>query len=163
MGQSELVIDIADEAALAELASRVAVGWQASGRGDCLSVGLSGELGAGKTAWVRAMLRGLGFSGRVPSPTYTLMEIYEIPPISLIHMDLYRIHGDDELAQLGIRDWQEQPGCWVLAEWPQRAPGWCARCDMLIQIEILEAQARRIHCTAGTPAAARWLAPFAVT
>ena len=163
MGQSELVIDIANEAALSELAGRVAVGWRASNPGGSLSVGLSGELGAGKTAWVRAILRGLGFSGRVPSPTYTLMEIYEVAPITLIHMDLYRINGDEELAQLGIRDWQERPGCWVLAEWPQRAPGWFARCDVLIRIEIQEAQTRRIHCSARTRAAERWLAPFKVT
>lgn len=163
MGESELSIEVADEAALRELAERVATGWLECGRDAFLSVGLCGELGAGKTAWVRAMLRGLGFTGRVPSPTYTLMEIYEIAGISLIHMDLYRIEGDDELAQLGIRDWLGQPGCWVLTEWPQRAPGWFAQCDIVVRIEVLSAEARRVDCAARTASARRWLAPFELT
>ena len=115
------------------------------------------------TAWVRAMLRGLGYTGRVPSPTYTLIEIYEIGPISLIHMDLYRINSDEELDQLGIRDWLGQPGCWLLVEWPQRAPRWFAQCDVVLSIDVLSAQARRIGCVAGTAAARHWLAPFELT
>lgn len=160
MGQSGLSLEVADESALAALAGRVAVGWRASGADACVSVGLCGELGAGKTTWVRAMLRGLGYTARVPSPTYTLMEIYEIGGISLIHMDLYRVSGDDELAQLGVRDWLGRPGCWLLAEWPQRAPRWFAQCDVTLNIVLRGAAARRIECTAG---AERWLAPFKLT
>ena len=163
MGQSELSIDIADEHALSELAGRVAVDWLSSGQEAFVSVGLCGELGAGKTAWVRALLRGLGYGGRVPSPTYTLMEIYEIGPISLIHIDLYRIDGDEELAQLGIRDWLGQPGCWVLTEWPQRAAGWYAQCDIVLRLEVLSATARRLYCRAREPASEHWLRPFELT
>ncbi len=163
MGQSELSIELADEQALGELARRVAAGWLAAGRDEFVSVGLCGELGAGKTAWVRALLRGLGYTGRVPSPTYTLMEIYEIDPISLIHMDLYRIGGDEELAQLGIRDWLGQPGCWVLTEWPQHAPRWFERCNVVLHLEVRGDTARRLSCRARDAAAERWLAPFEPT
>ncbi len=163
MGQSELTVDVASEAELGELARRVALHWRESGSEQFLSVGLSGELGAGKTAWVRALLRGLGHTGPVPSPTYTLMEIYEIGPISLIHLDLYRLEGDLDLAGLGIRDWLDRPGCWMIAEWPERAPQWAARCDIAISIAITGATRRRIHAAARSPQAQRWLAPFELT
>jgi tRNA threonylcarbamoyl adenosine modification protein YjeE len=163
MGQPDLSIDIADEAALARLAAQVAADWRVRGRDAFVSVGLSGELGAGKTAWVRALLRALGFEGRVPSPTYTLMEIYEIDSISLIHMDLYRIEGDDELAQLGLRDWLGRRGCWVLAEWPERAPEWFSSCDIELRIEIAAGTARRLHARALNPHARGWLTPFELT
>ena len=163
MGQSELSIDIPDEQALGRLAARVAEDWRVRGRDAFISVGLCGDLGAGKTAWVRALLRALGFAGRVPSPTYTLMEIYEVDPITLIHMDLYRIDGDDELAQLGLRDWLGRPGTWVLTEWPERAPEWFSSCDIELRIEIGAATARRMHARARDAAARAWLTPFELT
>ena len=150
MGESELSLALPDEAALTALAGRVAVAWRHGCAGLALSVGLRGVLGAGKTAWVRAMLRGLGYSGRVPSPTYTLMEVYEIDDISLIHIDFYRISDDRELEQLGLRDWLGRPGCWLLAEWPQRLPGWLAGCDVVVELRIDAAQARRLVWTAQT-------------
>jgi tRNA threonylcarbamoyladenosine biosynthesis protein TsaE len=163
MGQPELSVEIADEAALGALAAKVAAQWLERGSEQFLSVGLRGDLGAGKTAWVRALLRALGHDGRVPSPTYTLMEIYEVGAISLIHMDLYRIDGDDELAQLGLRDWLGRPGCWILAEWPERAPLWFSSCDIELRIEIAGATARRIHARARDAAASAWLTPFELT
>ena len=162
MGESSLSIVVPGETALEQLAARVAAGWREIGQQAFVSVGLCGELGAGKTAWVRALLRGLGYTGRVPSPTYTLMEVYEIASIKLIHMDLYRINSDEELAQLGIGDWFGQPGCWLLAEWPQRAPAWLAQCDVVLRFDVLSAAARRIQCTT-TAAAAAWQAPFELT
>jgi tRNA threonylcarbamoyladenosine biosynthesis protein TsaE len=178
MGKPALSLDVPDEAALAALAGRVALDWQAradagralsdaegraGGHGGALTLGLSGDLGAGKTTWVRAMLRALGYTARVPSPTYTLMEIYQIGSISLIHMDLYRIAGDDELEQLGIRDYLGQPSCWLIAEWPQRAPQWFARCDITVDIQVRGAQARRIECAVHGAAAPAWLSAFELT
>jgi len=164
VGESEVVVDVASEAELGELARRVALHWRDGGGAEqFLSVGLSGDLGAGKTAWVRALLRGLGHTGPVPSPTYTLMEIYEISPISLIHMDFYRLGSDRDLAGLGIRDWLGQPACWVIAEWPERAPQWAARCDVAISMAISGATARRMRIVAQTPQAMRWLEPFELT
>ena len=77
---------------------------------------LHGELGAGKTTLVRGLLRALGHAGRVPSPTYTLVEPYEVGPLSLKHLDLYRIADPGELEYLGVR---ELSGT-VLIEWPER-------------------------------------------
>ena len=77
---------------------------------------LHGDLGAGKTTLVRGLLRALGHAGRVPSPTYTLVEPYEIGPLSLKHLDLYRIADPGELEYLGVR---ELAGT-VLIEWPER-------------------------------------------
>ena len=163
MGESTVSIEVASEAALAELAGRVAGSWLEQGREACISVGLCGELGAGKTAWVRAMLRALGLQGAVPSPTYTLMEIYEISLITLIHMDFYRIDGDEELEQLGLRDWLGTPGCWILAEWPERAPRFVAQCDVVIRFAVTGDVSRQVSCTATRAAARRWLAPFELT
>jgi|SRR5882724_3430604 len=77
---------------------------------------LHGDLGAGKTTLVRGLLHALGYAGRVPSPTYTLVEPYEVGPLSLKHLDLYRIADPGELAYLGVR---ELTGT-VLIEWPER-------------------------------------------
>lgn len=150
MGQSTLSLDIAAEADLEALAQAVASDWLARFARVPLSIGLSGELGAGKTAWVRALLRALGHTGRVPSPTYTLTEIYEIRSITLIHIDFYRFNDPAEIDQLGLRDWLGQPGCWLFAEWPQRVPAWEADCDLLIDLSIRAGEARQLRWQART-------------
>src|SRR5215468_1080981 len=86
-------------------------------------VTLSGDLGAGKTTLVRTLIRYLaGDAGiEVPSPTFTLMQTYELPQFPLVHADLYRLSGPAELAELGFDDLPE--GAVVLLEWPDRADG----------------------------------------
>jgi tRNA threonylcarbamoyladenosine biosynthesis protein TsaE len=151
MGESSLDKLVESEAALTELAGLVARSWR--DHGVCpLVVGLSGPLGGGKTTWVRAMLRGLGYRGRVPSPTYTLLEHYSSDGLSVVHLDLYRLGGDAELENLGLRDWLGDPKSWILVEWPERAPQLARSCDLRIAFEEAGEERRRIVFDAATRA-----------
>lgn len=116
---------------MTDWAGQFARSLRAPGRGP-LIVGLRGDLGSGKTTWARAMLRGLGHGGRVPSPTYTLLEHYALDGLDVVHLDLYRLTGDTELENLGLRDWLAQPATWLLVEWPERAPRLAAQCDLTL-------------------------------
>jgi len=99
---------------------------------------LRGDLGAGKTTLVRALLNALGYTGRVKSPTYTLLEQYEVGGLHLRHFDLYRFRDEDEWEAAGFRD--EFDGCNVcLVEWPEKAQGLIPQADMEIMFEILPA------------------------
>jgi tRNA threonylcarbamoyladenosine biosynthesis protein TsaE len=149
MGESSLTKDLRSEAELAEFAGVVARAWRAGGVGPFV-VGLSGPLGSGKTTWVRAMLRGLGHRGRVPSPTYTLLEHYACDGVILVHLDLYRLSGDAELENLGLRDWLAEPNSWVLVEWPERAPQLQRQCDLSIAFIETGGSGRRIVIDAAT-------------
>lgn len=80
---------------------------------------LEGPLGAGKTTLVRGLLRALGVTGTIRSPTYTLLEPYEPGGRSLVHLDLYRLADPRELESLGLRDYPRER-CWWLVEWPER-------------------------------------------
>src|SRR6202162_143948 len=90
------------------------------GPGDVIT--LSGDLGAGKTAAARAMIRYLAGDDalEVPSPTFTLAQVYDLPPFPLVHADLYRINVPAELEEIGLSPLPE--GTVALIEWPERAP-----------------------------------------
>lgn len=94
---------------------------------------LSGELGAGKTTLVRGLIRALGHHGAVRSPTYTLVEPYEFASGTVLHLDLYRLAGTDDLAPLGIRD-AIGSGALMLVEWPERAAGALPPVDLAIRL-----------------------------
>ena len=97
---------------------------------------LRGDLGAGKTTLVRALLQKLGYTGRVKSPTYTLLELYEAGGLHLRHFDLYRFQDDEEWEAAGFRD--EFDGRNVcLVEWPEKAHGLIPQADVEITFEIL--------------------------
>ena len=88
---------------------------------------LTGELGAGKSTFARAFIKAAGHTGAVPSPTYTLVEPYELPRANIYHVDLYRVSSEDELRYLG---WNELDNGCRLVEWPDRAPGLAAQADL---------------------------------
>ena len=103
---------------------------------------LSGELGAGKTTFVRAMLRSLGVQGAVKSPTYALIESYEVDLGTVVHLDLYRLEDPAELEYLGFRDLLEEAAL-MLVEWPERghdallSPDWQINIDYAAQLRQL--------------------------
>ena len=98
---------------------------------------LHGPLGAGKTTLARGILRGRGYSGVVPSPTYTLIETYPLGSVLVVHFDLFRIESHDELEPLGLRDYfSEDTIC--LIEWPDRAVGYLPPPTVLITLAYRE-------------------------
>ncbi|MCL4721049.1 MAG: tRNA (adenosine(37)-N6)-threonylcarbamoyltransferase complex ATPase subunit type 1 TsaE [Gammaproteobacteria bacterium] len=96
---------------------------------------LEGELGAGKTTLVRAVLAELGHVGRVPSPTYTLLEPYRLAGVRVLHMDLYRLRDPAELEFLGLDD-DLGPGSLLLVEWPRRGGERLAPADVSVRLAI---------------------------
>ena len=112
---------------------------------------LQGALGAGKTTWVRAFLEARGHTGVVPSPTYTLVEPYELGPHPVYHIDLYRLQQVEELDELGVRELLSEPVT-VLIEWPERWPGIAAHADLNLQLTPEpEETARRLEIQALRP------------
>lgn len=146
------------EAALVEVAAALARRWRAE-RIAPLTVALSGGLGVGKTTWVRALLRGLGHEGAVPSPTYTLVETYPLDGLDVVHVDLYRLADPADIEHLGWRDWLAEPGVWLLVEWPERAPALAEHADLTIRL-ALDGEARRVDFAAGSAAGRACLAAF---
>jgi tRNA threonylcarbamoyladenosine biosynthesis protein TsaE len=124
-------ISLPDEAATSAFGARLAGALKAG-----MVIYLCGDLGAGKTTLVRALLQALGYTGRVKSPTYTLLEQYEAGGLHLRHFDLYRFQDDEEWEAAGFRD--EFDGRNVcLVEWPEKAHGLIAQADVEIMFEIL--------------------------
>lgn len=129
-------------------------------RPEFLCITLEGELGAGKTTFARGFLRGFGHAGRVPSPTYTLVEPYAVAGFTVCHMDLYRLNDGAELEYLGISE-MVGPGHVLLIEWPSRAADAIPNSDLEVTLDILSA-GRALNLRAGSPLGEKLLADFDV-
>jgi len=111
---------------------------------------LRGDLGAGKTTLVRHLLRALGVQGRVKSPTYAVVEPYELPSLNVWHFDFYRFSDPREWEDAGFRDIFASPGL-KLAEWPDKAAGFIPQADLIIHLEAMDEDVREVVLTAQTP------------
>ncbi len=132
----------ADCAAFAQaLATRPAL------REACIE--LRGPLGAGKTTFVRHLLRAMGVTGRVKSPTYAVLESYRLGDLAISHLDFYRFADTREGLDAGLRDVFAEPGL-KLVEWPQNAAGLLPPADLRIHIETEADDQRTVMVEAGT-------------
>lgn len=150
--RTALWADEADCAAAArELAGKAAL------RQACIE--LHGTLGAGKTTFARHLLRALGVSGPIKSPTYAVMEPYTLPGLDIWHFDFYRFNDPQEFEDAGFRDVFASVGLKIV-EWPERAAGLLPPCDLRIEIAMLDEPSnddaaddtrRQVSFQAGTP------------
>ena len=167
MPQSPLntfTLDLPDEAATDRLGQALALvaadlqaaadsvhpGAEAGGR-----IHLQGELGAGKTSLVRAFLRKCGVSGRIKSPSYALLESYEVSNLYLYHLDFYRFNDPAEWLDAGFRDLLNNRAL-VLIEWPERAGDLLGHPDLLIQLAYAN-QGRLATLSAYTARGLKWI------
>lgn len=139
-----------DEAGLTALAAALAPALRDGG-----VVHLRGDLGAGKTTFARALLRALGVGQRVKSPTYSLIESYQVAERVLHHLDLYRIADPGELEWLGLPDLAD-PAALLLIEWPERGGAALPPPDLIVQLDHAGAR-RDFRLTAATARGARWV------
>ena len=115
---------------------------------------LSGDLGAGKTTLVRGLLRELGWTGRVKSPTYALVELYAFSRLNLYHFDFYRFKGREEWVSSGFRE-HFNPESLCIVEWPEMAEGLLPLPDLHLTLQISD-PGRRASFSAHSPAGREW-------
>lgn len=121
---------------------------------------LSGELGAGKTTLARGFLRSLGISGIVKSPTYTLVESYQVNDLCIHHFDLYRLHDAEELLHLGLSDYLTKDAI-CLIEWPERAVNILPEPTVYCTIEVpFTGVGRKLNLCSQTPVGLSLMAKF---
>lgn len=146
--ENNFTLDLPDEAATIDFGATLAKSIVPN-----LTIYLHGDLGAGKTTLVRGLLRGLGYVGRVKSPTYTLVEPYEMldshsAQLNLYHFDLYRFNDEEEWEAAGFREYFNVNSV-CLIEWPEKAAQVLPQPDIEINFDI-KADGRRVQVSAHT-------------
>lgn len=155
---NDITLTLNDEAATLACGTRFAHLVKAG-----LVVYLHGDLGAGKTTFVRGVLHGLGHAGKVKSPTYTLVEPYMIEPnatssYNLYHFDLYRFTSEEEWDAAGFRDYFN-PQSICMIEWPEKAVHVLPEPDIHVRLWLLD-NGRKIQFSAGSPLGKQCLEAF---
>ncbi|MCO8162712.1 tRNA (adenosine(37)-N6)-threonylcarbamoyltransferase complex ATPase subunit type 1 TsaE [Pseudomonas sp. 21LCFQ02] len=151
---SEVTLQVDGEDAMVALGAQLAQLTAAKG-----VIFLEGDLGAGKTTLSRGLIRGLGHEGAVKSPTFTLVEPYEIGALRAFHFDLYRLTDPEELEYMGIRDYFADDAL-CLIEWPARGKGFLPKPDLTITITH-QGAGRTVTLNPQGPRGERWCAALA--
>lgn len=155
----EWLLATADDTA--RCAARFARAWQAIPRSILLAstqatrLALQGELGAGKTTWVRGFVAALGVTEPVPSPSYALVQSFLAGDQSILHADFYRLVDPEDIDALALDD-ADRPGALWLIEWPERAGGRCGVFDLTLEFAILT-DGHRLRATASSELGGVWL------
>ena len=152
-GENAIELFLADEAATQRLGDRLAASLP-----DRATVFLYGDLGAGKSTLARAMLRALGVTGPIKSPTYTLIERYPSEQGELAHLDLYRIGDPEELGYLGLDELHAVARLWLI-EWPERGQGGLPACDLSLVLTV-DSAGRNVKMLPTSAVGRNWLRDF---
>ncbi|MBT24293.1 MAG: tRNA (adenosine(37)-N6)-threonylcarbamoyltransferase complex ATPase subunit type 1 TsaE [Pseudomonadota bacterium] len=111
---------------------------------NSLLINLIGNLGAGKTTFVRGLIQELGFDEFVKSPTFTIVESYESDNLKVFHFDLYRIEDDRELQAIGVEDYLTEENAITLVEWPEKSKRYFNNPDYIIELNHCDNDEKRL-------------------
>jgi tRNA threonylcarbamoyladenosine biosynthesis protein TsaE len=153
MPQDPLNLKLPDSRITEELGAALARAIPSASAGAV--VYLHGELGAGKTSCVRSLLRGLGVTAPVRSPTYTLVDTYRLAGLTCVHVDLYRLNSAAEVEELGLRE-LTGPHSLLLIEWPENGGAAVPAADMHLHLAYA-GEGRSASLTASSPVGDQWL------